>query len=140
MCYMSTSYNCSLWVATMRAVINAVWAMETLRLMPRSVEDKYWKMARAAQAKLGDHQPYGGAHVLEWMAEHAHTHEDWKVVGCAMLSYVFLWRVGESVLWTPKHTDIRGRTFWSIKRSKRLVYRPLGLVPSAAWIVAHGGR
>ena len=94
-----------------------------------SAEDKHRRMAKTAQAELGDNRPCGGPHVLEWMAKHVKTLDDWKGVEFALLSYVLRWRVGELVLWSPKRTDVRGTTFWSIKMIRRLVYKKLGLVP-----------
>ena len=91
------------------------------------------EMARAARQQLMDSMPHGGPDVVEWMAKCADMLGDWKVVGCAVLSYVLAWRVGEFVVRSPKHTDVQGRTLWSIRRSKRLAGRQLGLVPRA-WL------
>ena len=73
-------------------------------------------------------QLYGGANVLEWMAKHADTLNDWKVVGCAVVLYVLLRRVGQLVLWRPNCT-----------RHDMLDHQEVEEVgPRADWIGAQG--
>ena len=52
-----------------------------------------------------------GPNVLEWTAKHAGMHNDWKLDGCVVLSYVLLWRPGVLVLQRPKRRDTWGMTF-----------------------------
>ena len=88
--------------STIKTILNAATEAHTIGIAEQ-VPKRMWKLFQAA--KNLDDRPiriWGTFEALQTMAQQAKTHQDWYVVGCAVLATTYGLRISEAASITPE--------------------------------------
>ena len=110
--------------ATLRGCVSAVKACALLGWLPELKWDRLWRITKAPlDAEV--HRPYGGADVLQLIAEACSSELDWIIYAACVLSFCSLARVGEILSTRRSGVGKSHFSFWGLKRGERWLSRQL---------------